>query len=132
MQIVNLTQHAATPEQIAEGVVDLPEAARAALTTLLTVDDLPSREQIAARCAAVTKLALEHCPETDEDDSGYTHHAMIGGAPWMMASLEAFLFSAGIRPRYAFSKRECVESAQADGTVRKTMVFRHAGWVPAG
>ena len=36
--IINLTQHAATTEQIAEGVVDLQDDARAELARLLTFD----------------------------------------------------------------------------------------------
>lgn len=41
-QIWNLTQHKATPDQVAAGVVDLPDADREKLIKALTFDDLPS------------------------------------------------------------------------------------------
>ena len=131
INILNLTQHVATPEQQAQGVVDLQPDTRDYLVELLTVDELPSQEELLKRCAKIAALAEENCPESEEDDGGWTHHVMVGGAPWMMSALEGALYSKGIRPRYAFSKRESIEVAQPDGTVRKTMVFRHAGWVPA-
>lgn len=57
--------------------------------------------------------------------------AMIGGAPFLMAPLEGALRTRGVIPLYAFSVRESVEEALPDGSVRKTQVFRHAGFVPA-
>ena len=54
---------------------------------------------------------------------------MIGGAPWLMGTLETKLREYGIQPMYAFSRRESVEQKQPDGSVRKVNVFRHAGWV---
>ena len=32
---------------------------------------------------------------------------------------------------FAFSRRESVEETQADGSVRKTVLFRHVGFVGA-
>jgi len=122
--ILNLTQHVATPEQVAAGVQDLPKAERAHLVALLTVDALPTRQEIDARCADIAllaALAVEQHPV----------QAMIGGAPWMMRALEDALIEQGIEPIYAFSVRESAEQVQPDGSVRKVMVFRHAGWVPA-
>ncbi len=54
--ILNLTQHTATPEQLAQGVVDLPAELRAELSRLLTVDDLPTQAGIADRCEAIAGL----------------------------------------------------------------------------
>lgn len=56
---------------------------------------------------------------------------MVGGAPFFMAPLEAALRAVNIIPVYAFSKRESVEEKQPDGSVKKTQVFKHAGFVPA-
>jgi hypothetical protein len=39
------------------------------------------------------------------------------------------LRAADITPLYAFSVRESVEQALADGSVRKVNVFRHAGFI---
>ena len=56
-------------------------------------------------------------------------YVMIGGAPFFMAALESALRDVGVTPIYAFSKREVVEEPQSDGSVKKTAVFRHAGFV---
>ena len=53
--------------------------------------------------------------------------AMIGGAPFLMPTLERELRAVGIIPLYAFSKREAVEDPE---TGAKTSVFRHIGCVP--
>ena len=123
--ILNLTQHTATPEQTAQGVVDLPADLRIELSRLLTVDDLPTQGELAVRCEAIAGLI--HQTEADEAPAS----VLIGGAPWMMGPLVAALHAAGVvQCLAAFSKRESVEVAQADGTVRKTAVFRHVGFLP--
>lgn len=119
--IVNLTQHPATPDQVAAGVEDLRGPALEALREHLTFDALPTRADIEASAEAIATLAMAL-----EYDA-----AMIGGAPWLMAPLEAALRRYGVRPLYAFSRREVVEEAQPDGSIRKTAVFRHAGFVAA-
>lgn len=120
--ILNLTQHPATPEQIAQGVVDMPADEWAALIGRLTVDVLPTRAEIEARCADIAMLAATvfEC---------HPAQAMIGGAPWMMSALEGALIDQGIAPVYAFSVRESIETAQPDGSVRKSNVFKHIGFV---
>ena len=57
--------------------------------------------------------------------------AMIGGALWLMAPLAEELKARNIQPVFAFSLRESSEIAMPDGSVRKTLVFRHVGWIPA-
>lgn len=117
MTILNLTQHAVTAEQAAAGVVE--PADKASVQALLTFEELPDRTEVILRAAELAALAV---------DAGF-RTAMIGGAPFLMPPLEAALKAAGIRPRYAFSVRESVETTAPDGSVRKTNVFRHAGWV---
>lgn len=126
--IINLTQHAASPEQLAAGVVDLPAAHRALLVESLTVDTLPTRQEIADRCANIAALAVHNGLGGDDCDP-HPLQAMIGGAPWMMRALEDALANVGVQPVYAFSVRESVEQTQPDGSVRKINVFRHSGWV---
>ena len=87
----------------------------------MTFDALPTQAEIAAAAASLAWLA---------DESGKAV-AMIGGAPFLMSSLEVALTEIGIRPIYAYSRRESVEQAQADGSVRKAAVFKHLGFVPA-
>lgn len=131
--ILNLTQHTATDEQRAAGVIDLPPEARECLVRLLTVDALPTRQEIDARCADIAELAASLASPDDREDgkAGLATHAMIGGAPWMMRALEDALLDQGIEPVYAFSVRESMDQPQPDGSVRKVATFRHAGWVRA-
>ena len=115
--IVNLTQHAATKEQKQAGVVDsnYPDV----ISTILTFNTIPSREEMLKRANDIVLLALiSDAPK-----------AMIGGAPFFMAILENALIDAGITPLYAFSKRESVETTLEDGSVVKTNVFKHLGFV---
>ena len=120
--ILNLTQHPATPEQVAQGVVDLPSEARAALARYLTVDDLPTAAEIDSRARGIATLI--------DAVQGDVRTAMIGGAPWMMGPLVQALRNAGVECVAAFSKRVSVESADATGAVTKTAVFKHIGFVP--
>lgn len=122
--ILNLTQHAATEDQVAAGVRDLTGEAKATLVDLLTCPEIPSREEVEARCADIAMLAVLEYEE-------HPAQAMIGGAPWMMRALEDALIMQGVEPVYAFSVRESIDRRQPDGSVRKEAVFRHAGWIPA-
>ena len=125
--ILNLTQHAATPEQLSQGVVDLPADQRAELSRLLTVDDLPSRAEIIDRCEAIAVLSWGESLVTDTPVT----RVMIGGAPWMMGQLVKSLQAVGIEECLAaFSRRESVERTDpSTGVVTKTAVFRHIGFV---
>lgn len=151
--IINLTQHPASAEQIAAGVVDLPAGHRALLAQSLTVDALPTRlhaaivdnelvrsltvdalltrQLIADRCANIAALAVHNGLGGDDADDPHPTAAMIGGAPWMMRALEDALLDMGVPAVYAFSVRESIEQTQPDGSVRKVAVFRHAGFVDA-
>lgn len=132
MAILNLTQHLATPEQIAAGVIDLPAEARDTVVALLTFGELPSRDDIGARANDIAQIAALMSSAEDRDDgsSGFADRAMIGGAPYLMAPLEAALRDVGVTPVYAFSVRKSTEQVQPDGSVRKYNIFRHIGFVP--
>lgn len=134
--ILNLTQHAASADQIAAGVVDLAGLVLAALKQALTFDKCPSADDIRQRAEYVAELACIQlaCMNGlggDEDDSPMPQQALIGGALWLMAPLAAALRARSIEPVFAFSVRETEEQPQPDGSVRKVAVFRHAGFVPA-
>jgi len=126
--ILNLTQHPASAEQIAAGVVDLPPVERGALQRALTFDSLPTAEDLSERAEYIASLAALNGLGGDGDDP-HPMVAMIGGAPYLMAPLEAALLDTGIEPVYAFSVRESIEQVQPDGSVRKVNIFRHAGFV---
>ena len=118
-KIVNLTQHAVSDEQKLAGVVEPAEKER--VKTLLTFDDLPTLEMMRERAAELADIAA-----AEKVDA-----AMIGGAPYFMAPLEVALLWKGVKPLYAFSRRETVEEQLPEGGVRKTAVFRHLGFVEA-
>jgi hypothetical protein len=127
MRILNLTQHPATPEQVAAGVVDLTPAQRVFVSQWLTFEDVPTQRQIKSRAALLAQAAANDSVGVGE--VGQFDAAMIGGAPYLMGPLEEALCQQGIKPLYAFSRRESVETIAADGSVTKTNVFRHAGFV---
>ena len=117
--MLNLTQHPATKEQESAGVIE--PADKAAVRALLTFATLPNAADIAAAACNLAIVAR---------DSGY-ETAMIGGAPYLMRPLEEALQQEGINPVYAYSRRESVETTDADGNIRKTQTFRHLGFVGA-
>lgn len=121
MAILNLTQHSATPEQLSAGVIDLSPSDRALLASALTFNECPDESIMSARAASIAQMAAGH--------SAGVKSAMIGGAPYFMRPLEYALWKVCIRPVYAFSVRESVERIRPDGTVEKTAVFHHAGFV---
>ena len=128
---LNLTQHAASADQIAAGVIDLDPETRAAVSALLTFDVCPDAADIKARAHDLAAIAAWGDARENESGAVLYDRVMIGGAPWLMAPLAAALKAEGLEPVFAFSRREAAEQAQPDGTVRKTAVFRHAGWVDA-
>ena len=130
-KILNPTQHEATPEQKAAGVIDLPKALREELVDALTFMDCPDDTVVRARALMVAHLANDYWRHLSEIKSPLFFDAMIGGAPYLMAPLERALQDQGINPIYAFSERISEEATKADGSIVKTSYFRHAGWISA-
>ena len=120
---MNCTQHPATPEQIAQGVVDLPVEDREMVCGWLTIDELPTAEDLWVRADMIASH-LETLPGVHPGA-----RVMIGGAPYLMGHLERALRAVGLVPVYAFSRRESVETQLPDGSVKKSNVFRHIGFV---
>ena len=116
MKIVNLTQHEATREQIEAGVFEPVE--KELIKKLLTFTDLPIIDEIGDRAERLADIALENGADA----------AMIGGAPYLIASLHDALVGRDIQPLYAFSKRVSVEKKEGDEVI-KTSVFKHVGFV---
>jgi len=129
MYILNLTQHAATPEQRSAGVFDMTGDHLMTLVELLTFNDLPTQQEVEERAQQIAELALAWLTDNDVIDTVGDIRAMIGGAPFLMAPLEGALRDQGITPVYAFSRRESVEERQSDGSIVKRTVFRHLGFV---
>ena len=117
-KIINLTQHKATAAQLSDGAFDLEGDDLALLVKMLTFDSAPDVAEIGKRALALAILADRYGAES----------AMIGGAPYLMSTLETALKVVGCEPVYSFSVRLSSESL-VDGRVIKTAVFSHAGWV---
>ncbi len=120
MRIINLTQHVATPEQVAAGVVE--PADKKAVQALLTFDEPPTKAEIMRRARILANMAAEY---------GQYDAAMIGGAGYLVTRLENALDVLGIHVKHSFTRRETVEETLPDGSVKKVAVFRHVGWAPA-
>lgn len=114
MTILNLTQHVATPEQGCSEPTNKKE-----VQDLLTFLALPSKDEVASRAKRLALLAVREGAKV----------AMIGGAPYLMRPLEDALKTAGVTPVYSFTVRVSAETVNPDGTVTKTNVFAHVGWV---
>lgn len=122
--IINLTQHAATQDQLNAGVVEPSPEDKKNIQELLTFEKLPSVEELERRAYGLATLV------TGMGASNASHHrVMIGGAPYFMGALEKALKAQGHTPVYAFSKRESVDQVQPDGSIRKVATFRHLGFV---
>lgn len=130
MKILNLTQHLATPDQKAAGVVDLPELGRQQLQKLITFETLPDDTELSDRAHAVASLAAQYIEVLEARDGEPINTVLIGGAPYFMVPLEIALSHVGLFAVYAFSVRESVETHNPDGTVTKRNIFKHAGFVP--
>src|SRR3989338_4428706 len=143
--ILNLTQHTATAEQIAQGVMEFPskpryggrgQIKRSDLTRLLTLEEnilgetwrvLDVAQRIALGVAVVKWNAGWIGFPSDYKFKKGEFCAMIGGAPVLMPPLELALRHYDIIPLYAFSNPESEEKAE-DGVVKKIAVFRHLGF----
>lgn len=118
LRIFNCTQHQPTADQIAEGV----EPADATIGKAITFS--PSQvsfSQLKLSAEQVVERLLELGARKDS-------RVMIGGAPYFMSALERALLEAGMCPMYALSERISVDTLQNDGTMPKSVVFRHEGF----
>ena len=118
MAILNFTQHAATPEQLEAGVIDLMQHDLASLKALLNFVGLPTADEIYERAYAIAALAENLFAET----------VMVGGAPFLMPVLQKALQMRGITVLYAFSERVSIEKI-VNGVVVKTNEFKHIGFI---
>jgi len=121
--ILNLTQHTATQAQLDAGVFEPDARDKADIKRLLTFDVLPTSAEVDYRARALMNIAA------NQGEGPTVDAVMLGGAPFLMAALHEWALEAGIKPLYAFSVRESVESTEPDGSVIKRNVFRHLGFV---
>lgn len=128
--LINLTQHCLTDEQVNDFSNMFPDedvrfinasGSDETIKNLLTFDELPNMDELEERALLILK------------DLGCTpDYALIGGASFFMSTLEKFLKVHHITPLYSFSKRQSVEVASPNGSVIKTSVFKHVGYINVG
>lgn len=134
MPVLNFTQHRCTQDQLDAGILDCPDPYYDKLKQLLTFDELPTAPEVWQRACQIADLFEQVAVDLGFDyaTDEASLHAMIGGAPFLMADLEDAFNESGVLTCYAFSKRESVDQQQPDGSVKKVTVFRHAGLYLAG
>lgn len=124
LKILNLTQHVATAEQVADGVFEPSQEMKNEIRKLLTFDShVISTPSIISRNAK--NLANLVAKEYNPRDTA----VMIGGAPFFMAPLANELMAVGYTVLYSFTDRVSVDVTNPDGTVTKTSTFKHLGFV---
>lgn len=146
MTIINLTQHQATEDQVAQGVVNLEGALLSGLKAYLTfpavydkkflVNNAQKIADIAwdawnANCHAAAAADERPLCSTDDEYANYWYHSprevMIGDMPSFMRHLEDALIAKGFRVGYACTARVSVDKPDGKGGVEKTAVFKHVG-----
>ena len=125
--IINLTQHELTPEQ--REFIDIEcHTNRQKVKDLLTFTKLPSKEDIYYRALDLAAI-VENIIDQDEHVDLFL--VLIGGAPYLMKPLIEELKRLEVIPVFSYTDRVSVETMQPDGSVVKTSVFKHAGYVEA-
>lgn len=138
--LINLTQHQLTKEQFSHNGEDMVEVTFKPyngtsigspdyIKKLLNFNSIPSKKEIISKAIALAAYASGLLNQAKNDDDRL--FALIGGAPYLMSPLEEALKNEGITPLYAFSQRESIETVNPDGTVVKTAVFKHIGYIEA-
>lgn len=118
MRILNLTQHRATAEQLADGIENVPASLKTELESLLTFPADYDLTKLVANARALANLA---------STLGY-EQAMIGGLPSLMGHLERELIALDISVGYARSERVSIDKPLPDGSgTEKVSIFRYCG-----
>lgn len=123
--MLNLTQHALTVEQWRDGAVEPEADVKAQIQELITFDRsvMEHPEQILNRAKELVSLIKREYPLVNQ--------AMVGGALYFMPALVREMKEAGIQPYFSYTDRVSQETHNPDGSVTKTLVFKHLGWVEA-
>lgn len=125
--IINLTQHELTPEQ--KALIDIEcYTDRQKVKDLLTFTKLPTQIQILQRAVDLANIVRDI---VDQDEHINLFLVLIGGAPYLMKPLIEELKEIGVTPVFSYTDRVSVETMQPDGSVVKTQVFKHLGYVEA-
>ena len=124
LKILNLTQHVATAEQVADGVFEPSAEMKAEIKKLLTFDS-----QVVSTPTIISRNAKDLANLVAKEFNPRDTAVMIGGAPFFMSALANELMAVGYTVLYSFTDRVSVDVTNPDGTVTKTSTFKHLGFV---
>jgi len=148
--ILNLTQHAATPEQLDQGLVDYTN--RESLKALLTIPERALTnfnwiledilDNKVKNLVTIAETYQAEAVDTIPDDvrgmrrlntirDALRLRVLVGGAPILMERLIPALKREGCIPVHALSARVVEEVPQSDGTVKKVSTFKHIRFMHA-
>ena len=121
--MLNITQHTATKAQVADGVVEPSEEIKAQIQKLLTFNRtvIAEPEQIWNKAKALVSLIQRNYPGHKE--------VMIGGALYLMPALVRELKENEYKVFFSYTDRVSEDVHNADGSVTKTLAFKHLGFV---
>jgi hypothetical protein len=104
MAFINLTQHDATAEQIAAGIVDIHDVDMLReVRELLTFNDIPDMERIIQTAKNISYIASDYRYFYDGGHRDKCEGVMIGCAPYLMGPLEIALIDRAFKVFYADS-----------------------------
>ena len=123
MKILNCTIHDITESQKLDGAIEGSQEFKEAIKKELLVIGMPTKSLLETKAVGFGKLVSDEIEKTNADE------VMIGsGMPSHQPLITAMLEVLRIKYCYSFSKRECVEEHQADGSVKKMFTFVHEGF----
>ena len=117
-EILNLTQHIVTDEQVKDGVFEPHKEDKEKIKEILTFKNLPSKDDIKNRANKLRAFVITYGVDK----------VMIGGAPYLMSELERSLKEFNIQPLYSFTQRISI-AKNINGEKVKTSIFKHIGFV---
>lgn len=124
LKILNLTQHVVTSEQVTDGVFEPSQEMKNEIKKLLTFDS-----QVIATPSIISRNAKDLANLAAKEFNPRDTAVMIGGAPFFMSALANELAAVGYTVLYSFTDRVSVDVKNEDGTITKTSVFKHLGFV---
>lgn len=151
--VLNLTAHAATPDQIVDGLEDVEDISRLKAYLDISEEDLMASESdldrlldekvrgiistyiLPAQAKRLLDIAEAIDPQTGSIHTiheilnvarfAFSFQAMVGGAPILMERLIPALKALRITPVYSLSTRVIQDEIQPDGSTLKLSVHRH-------
>ena len=119
-KILNLTQHNASPQQVAAGVVEPQD--KESVRDIITFKEMPDGETLKEKAVALANVAKSE---------GYDR-VMIGGAPYFNSVVETACKAVGVQPVYAYTAPPVSKVVNnPDGSVTTTKVFEFKGFIEA-